>query len=67
MRNQLYNFFYQADYFYLISRTVMREVPVLVAERTDLSIFEPSGDAMKMESMIALAPTEDTISFYSIS
>ena len=39
----------------------MTEVPVLVAERTHLSIFEPSGDAVEMEGVVALAPTKNAI------
>ena len=39
----------------------MTEVPVLIAKGTHLSILEPSGDAMEMEGVITLAPSQDAI------
>ena len=39
----------------------MTEVPVFVAKGTHLSILEPSGDAVQMEGVIALAPSQNAI------
>ena len=39
---------------------ILLELPITVIQRTDLTSFQPAGNTMKVESMIAHAPSHGT-------